>query len=124
MRIEFIAQGMNNQSRTVGKYLCSSFQDPNYYSFFCFSAFTKLSGINILKQDLLNAKRKYKKLKFYLGISEKGTSKEASEFLLNQEFETWTFCTCSSIIFHPKIYLFQGVISHFKSEQSQNCDRI
>src|SRR5690606_34474007 len=77
MRIQFIAQGLNDQSKTVGKYLCSSFQDENYNKFFCFSAFTKLSGLNIIKDDLQTVKQRYKSLKFFLGITEKGTSKEA-----------------------------------------------
>lgn len=108
MRIQFIAQGLNDQSKTVGKYLCSSFQDENYNKFFCFSAFTKLSGLNIIKDDLQTVRKRYKSIKFFLGITEKGTSKEALEFLINEEFETFTFCTSSPIIFHPKIYLFEG----------------
>jgi HKD family nuclease len=108
MRIEFIAQGLNDQSTTVGKYLCSSFRDENYNSFFCFSAFTKVSGLKYLIDDIESVKDKYKSIRFYLGISEKGTSKEALELLLDKSIETWTFCTSSAIIFHPKIYLFEG----------------
>jgi HKD family nuclease len=108
MRIQFIAQGLKDQSKTVGKYLCSSFQDGNYNKFLGFSAFTKLSGLNIIKEDLLAAKKRYIDLKFFLGITEKGTSKEALEFLINENIKTFTFCTSSPMIFHPKIYLFEG----------------
>lgn len=108
MIVEFIGHGIRGNKKTVGDYICSSLKDNNYDSFTAFSAFTKMSGINTIKEELLQAKKNGKKLKFYLGIVEKGTSKEALEFMLENSIPTWVFCTSSSIMFHPKIYFFEG----------------
>jgi HKD family nuclease len=109
MKLEFIGHGLHGKTKdTVGDYLCSSFKDSTYNIFFGFSAFTKLSGLKIFLNDILKAKSRYKELKLYLGISVKGTSKEALELLLENQIETWAFCTSSSLIFHPKLFFFEG----------------
>lgn len=108
MRVEFIGHGIKGNKNTVGDYICSSLNDNIYSSFTAFSAFTKMSGINAIKKELLKAKTDGKSLKFYLGIVEKGTSREALEFMIENEIQTWIFCTSSSIMFHPKIYFFEG----------------
>ena len=108
MKIQFIGHGLKGNTGTVGDYLCSSLKDENFNSFHAFSAFTKMSGINIFQKELIEAKNFGKELKFYLGIVEKGTSKEVLDFLIDNTIETWIFCTSSNIIFHPKIYIFKG----------------
>ena len=109
MKIEFLGQGLHNSySNTVGDWISSTLKDLDYTSFIGFSAFTKMSGINKIKQDLLFAKSNYESIKFYLGIVEKGTSKEALEFLLENNIETWVYCTDEMTMFHPKIYYFSG----------------
>lgn len=109
MRIEFLGHGLHeNNTNTVGHVLIDSFRNPDYYSFIGFSAFTKMSGLNKLRDELLKARNYFKSIKFYLGIVERGTSKEALNFLIDNEIETWIFCTADEIMFHPKIYFFQG----------------
>jgi len=109
MKIEFLGHGLHdNNINTVGDWLCSTLRDSDYHSFVGFSAFTKMSGINRIKNDLLIAKKSYSSIKFYLGIVERGTSKEALEFLIQNDIETWVYCTDQSIMFHPKIYFFKG----------------
>lgn len=108
MIVEFIGHGIKGNKKTVGDYICSSLNDNTYNSFTAFSAFTKMSGINTIKEELLKAKADGKSIKFYLGIVEKGTSKEALEFMIENSIPTWIFCTSSSIMFHPKIYYFDG----------------
>lgn len=109
MRIEFLGHGLHeNNTNTVGHVLIDSFRNSDYYSFIGFSAFTKMSGINKIKGELLKAKDYFKSIKFYLGIVEKGTSREALKFFIDNEIETWIFCTEDEIMFHPKIYFFQG----------------
>lgn len=49
-----------------------------------------------------------KVLKIFVGIDQKGTSKEALEALLKLKIDTRIYHTTSRIIFHPKIYLFTG----------------
>jgi len=108
MKVTFIGHGLKGSKETVGDYICSSLKDDSYDSFTVFSAFTRMSGINIFKKELLKAKETYPDIKFYLGIVERGTSKEALDFLLENNIDTWIFCTNSSIMFHPKIYFFKG----------------
>jgi HKD family nuclease len=108
MRAEFIGHGLNNKSNTVHYYLRKSFLDSNYDSFIGFSAYTKKAGLNLISKELLEAKDRFKSLTFYLGMAEKGTSKEALEFLLENDIKTYTFCSNSTFIFHPKIFFFEG----------------
>jgi HKD family nuclease len=109
MKIEFLGHGLHGSYRnTVGDWIKSTFNDPDYFSFVGFSAFTKMSGIELIKKELLVAKQEYQSIKFYLGIVEKGTSKEALEFFIKNGIETWVYCTNDTQMFHPKIYYFQG----------------
>ena len=57
---------------------------------------------------LLKSREYFKSIKFYLGIVEKGTSREALKFFIENKIETWIFCTEDVIMFHPKIYFFRG----------------
>lgn len=107
MKVNFIGHGLHGFKDTVGDYICSSLRSVNFQKFTSFSAFTKMSAFNIIKEDLITAKRDGKQVKFYLGIVPKGTSKEALQFLIDSEIETYTYCN-ADFIFHPKIYLFEG----------------
>jgi len=108
MKAEFIGHGLNNKSNTVHYYLRKSFLDSNYDTFIGFSAYTKKAGLNLISKELLEAKNRYKNITFYLGMAEKGTSKEALEFLIENEIKTYTFCSGTTYIFHPKIFFFEG----------------
>lgn len=108
MRVELIGNGLNGTLKTTEYYLRKSFMDSEFENFIGFSAYTKKNGLNLFLRELLEAKKRFKSVKFYLGIAEKGTSKEVLEFLLEQKIETWTFCSYTNYIFHPKIYFFEG----------------
>jgi len=109
MKLEFLGHGLHDDNtNTVGDWLISTFKDSDYYSFIGFSAFTKMSGINRIKDELLIAQKNFESLKFYLGIVESGTSKEALEFFIKNKIETYIYCTSENLMFHPKIYCFKG----------------
>jgi HKD family nuclease len=108
MRVELLGHGLNNKLHTVEFYLKESLKDDNFNSFIGFSAYTTKAGFNLIESELKEATIKYKNIVFYLGMAEKGTSKQALEFLLEQNIETYTFCSYSSYIFHPKIFFFEG----------------
>jgi HKD family nuclease len=108
MKTEFIGHGLNNKSKTVHYYLRESFLDDNYNSFIGFSAYTKKAGLDLISKELLEAKARYKSLTLYLGIADRGTSKEALEFLIANDIKTFTYCSDSNYIFHPKIFFFDG----------------
>lgn len=107
MKVNFIGHGLHGYTETVGDYICSSLKNPKFNKFVAFSAFTKMSAFKIIREDLLNAKNVGKEIKFYLGIVPKGTSKEALEFLIENNIDCITYFN-ESFIFHPKIYLFEG----------------
>jgi len=108
MKAEFIGHGLNNKLKTVHYHLRKSFLDNNYDTFIGFSAYTKKAGLDLISKELLEAKERYKSLTFYLGIADSGTSKEALEFLLENEIRTYTYRSNGTHIFHPKIFFFQG----------------
>lgn len=108
MKVELTGNGLNGTLKTTEYYLKKSFMDSDFENFIGFSAYTKKNGLNLFLRELLEAKKRFKSVKFYLGIAEKGTSKEALEFLLEQNIETYTFCSYKDYIFHPKIYFFEG----------------
>ena len=92
MKIEFLGHGIfEEQDNTVGNYLHKSFKDKNFDTFKCFVAYTTLSGLSIFMDELEKVKHKYKKIEFYLGVDDKGTSREALLELLEKEIDTYIY---------------------------------
>jgi HKD family nuclease len=112
MKIEFLGHGIfEEQDNTVGNYLHKSFKDKNFDTFKCFVAYTTLSGLSIFIDELEKVKHKYKKIEFYLGVDDKGTSREALLELLEKEIDTYIYYNPTKrtrAIYHPKLYIFNG----------------
>lgn len=112
MKIEFLGHGIfEEQDNTVGNYLHKSFKDKNFDTFKCFVAYTTLSGLSIFIDELEKVKHIYKKIEFYLGVDDNGTSKEALEQLLDKEINTYIYYNPTKrtrAIYHPKLYIFNG----------------
>lgn len=112
MKIEFLGHGIfEEQDNTVGNYLHKSFKDKNFDTFKCFVAYTTLSGLSIFMDELEKVKHKYKKIEFYLGVDDKGTSREALLELLEKEIDTYIYYNPTKrtrAIYHPKLYIFNG----------------
>jgi len=108
MKIYFLGHGLNNSEESVGSILMKSFSDSDFYRFSCLVAFASLSGINILSHVIEESKQHIKEFRTFIGIDQKGTSKEALQALLNLNIGTEIFYTFSHIIFHPKIYILEG----------------
>jgi len=108
MKAEFIGHGLNNKLKTIHYHLRDSFLDNNYDSFIGFSAYTKKAGLDLISTELLEAKERYKNLTFYLGITDRGTSIQALEFLIENKIQTFTYRSDNTHIFHPKIFFFAG----------------
>lgn len=111
MQIEFIGHGLNTDNKlNVGDQLATSFISSHYDSFIGFVAFAAISGVNKLLPSLLTAQKKYKKLVFFIGVDNKGTSKEALELLLEKNIETYIYHkNAEQITYHPKLFLFEGI---------------
>jgi HKD family nuclease len=127
MKLQFLGHGLTDENDfTVGNYLRNSFKDPNYTSFECFVAYTTLSGLSIFIDELEEAKSRFSKIELYLGVDDKGTSKEALQELLKRKIDTYIYhnpTKRSRKIYHPKLYLFKGELTNRFLLGSSNLTR-
>lgn len=109
MELKFIGQGADPESNvTTGNFLINSLESENYKSFQAFVAFVSTSGLKNIANQLFEFKKAGKKIKLYVGVDLNATSKEALEKLLELEIETYVIYSPNNIIYHPKIYAFEG----------------
>jgi HKD family nuclease len=108
MEISFLGQGLKSSDDSVGSVLMNSLSDEEFNKFSCLVAFASLAGIGGVSDIIKNSKQHIKQFRVIVGIDQKGTSKEALEALFGLDIETSVYYTISPIIFHPKIYLFEG----------------
>lgn len=109
MELKFIGQGLDPESDlTTGDYIINTLDNNSYTSFNAFVAFVSLSGINNIVDQLITFQQKGGLIRIYLGVNLNATSKEALEKLLELNIETYVIYSPNSIIYHPKIYVFEG----------------
>lgn len=110
MQINFIGHGLDiTNENTVGNILATSFETGDKFdTFIAFVAFASISGVRKIVSSINKNKDNFRNITFYIGIDENGTSKEALQCLIENEIETYIFYTTSAMIFHPKVYLFEG----------------
>jgi len=109
MIVNFIGHGLDPTNRnTVGNILATSFSNSEFDSFVAFVAYASAAGVKLLIPHINAYKESYKQLTFYIGIDDNGTSKEALQTLVDNAVPSYIFHTPSPMIFHPKIYLFEG----------------
>ena len=109
MRIEFLGQGFTNQvNKPIGRYLIKNLTSGKFHSVTAISAFASSGGIKGLTNSVLSAKEQGAKINIIVGVDQKGTSKEALEALIDLKVNAFVFTQKEQIIFHPKIYLFEG----------------
>ena len=109
MEIKFIGQGLNNENHiSTGDIITQALQSNKYNQFKAFVAFTSTSGINNILDSLISFQKNNGDICLYLGIDLNATSKEALELLLENNIESYIVYSPNSIIYHPKIYTFEG----------------
>lgn len=110
MRATFLGHGLNSENPyNVGKQLAKSFDSKHFDSYMGFVAFAATSGIYTILKRVNNAKERYKNLRFYIGVDNKGTSKEALELLVKEDIETYIYYRDSTYVtYHPKLFVFEG----------------
>ncbi|NOQ75434.1 MAG: hypothetical protein GQ574_25715 [Crocinitomix sp.] len=109
MELRFLGQGFEEVSdNSVGKQLMKYLSEKDYHTFTAFSAFTSVAAIEGLQNLITNAPSNYSSFNFILGINQRGTSKEALEAVLKLQVNSFIFYHNPNLIFHPKIYLFEG----------------
>ena len=112
MKATFLGHGLDTGDKNnVGKQLVSSLESKKYKTFNGFVAFASISGVKKLERYLKKAKTNYDHIRFYIGVDNRGTSKEALESLLNQNIETYIYYDERNYVtYHPKLYLFEGPV--------------
>ncbi|MNK78468.1 hypothetical protein D3C87_981010 [compost metagenome] len=109
MELKFIGQGLDSTSEsTAGNLIIDSLVDVNYDSFNAFVAFVSIGGINNIIDQLQAFKARGGAIRLYIGVDLNGTSKEALEKLIELDIETYIVFSPNNILYHPKIYIFEG----------------
>lgn len=109
MELKFIGQGLDPTSdSTAGNLIIDSLVDAQFNSFNAFVAFVSIGGINNIIDQLTAFKARDGAIRLYVGVDLNGTSKEALEKLIELEIETYIVFSPNNIIYHPKIYAFEG----------------
>lgn len=109
MNIKFIGQGLDPDSDiTTGNFIIDSLESENYNSFNAFVAFVSTGGLKNIIEEMLAFREAGGEIKLYLGVNLNATSKEALEKLLEHEIESYVVYSPNNIIYHPKIYAFEG----------------
>lgn len=109
MKITFIGQGFESESKdAVGNFLLKFLSEKKFYSFTGISAFASKAGVLAFAEQIGRARRTYKSLNLIVGVDQQGTSKEALEAIQELDINSYIFYQRESVIFHPKIYLFEG----------------
>lgn len=112
MKTTFLGHGLDSENKpNVGRQIALSLESNNFNIFNGFVAFATLAGVEALKPYLEKAKSNYEHIRFYIGVDNQVTSEEALEFLLNQNIETYIYYDENNkySIYHPKLYLFEGL---------------
>lgn len=109
MQIKFIGQGFDPESDfTAGNFIIDSLESNQYNTFKAFVAFVSTGGLRNIIDQLIKFKRNKGVIRLYLGVDLNATSKEALEQLLKHNIETYVVYSPNNIIYHPKIYAFEG----------------
>lgn len=109
MELKFIGQGLDPESDiTTGNFIIDSLESNQYNSFNAFVAFVSTGGLKNIIDQLIHFKENGGEIRLYLGVNLNATSKEALEKLLEHEIESYVVYSPNNIIYHPKIYAFEG----------------
>ena len=109
MELRFIGQGLDPSSdSTTGNLIIDSLIDEEFKSFNAFVAFVSIGGINNIIDELRSFKTRGGAIRLYIGVDLNGTSKEALDKLMELEIEAYIIFSPNNIIYHPKIYAFEG----------------
>ena len=109
MNLKFIGQGLDHKSNiTAGSFIIDSLKSEKYSSLNAFVAFVSTGGLKNIIDQMLSFKEDGGEIKLYVGVNLNATSKEALEKLLEYEIESYIVYSPNNIIYHPKIYAFEG----------------
>ena len=114
MEISFLGNGLAENNRPVSKVIKESLLDTDFKAFITLSAFTSISGLGIIIDELYVFKENGGLIEFYLGVDEGVTNKPTLEEYMKLDVSTYIYFNKYMLnspqkpIFHPKLYIFQG----------------
>lgn len=110
MKATFLGHGLRKGDKfNVGKQITISLTDNKYDVFNGFVAFAAVSGVLTILKSLKSASLNYSQVRFFIGVDNMGTSKEALELLLKENIETYIYHDKKEFVtYHPKLYIFEG----------------
>lgn len=110
MKATFLGHGLEKGDKfNVGKQIAISLKDNKYAVFNGFVAFAAVSGVLTILKSLKSASLNYSQVRFFIGVDNMGTSKEALELLLKEDIETYIYHDKKEYVtYHPKLYIFEG----------------
>lgn len=112
MSVNLIGQGYSPAvGSSAAVELIRLLTDNTYTSFTCVVAFASRDAVSALSTYIYDAKQRGCNIKIIVGIDQGGTSRQALEEINALNVSAYIFHLDSpgnSVIFHPKIYLFEG----------------
>jgi len=109
MNIRFLGQGFADISdESVGQLIIDLLENEAFNQFTAIVAFASEAGVSSVIEHIKSAEKHLTQIEFYIGIDQQATSYEALNLLLDSNLNCYIYHTVSHIIFHPKIYIFEG----------------
>lgn len=109
MELRFIGQGLDPESDiTTGNLIIDALESNNYTTFNAFVAFVSTGGLKNISDQLIAFRQAGGRIRLYIGVNLNATSQEALLKLLEIGIESYVIYSPNKIIYHPKIYAFEG----------------
>jgi HKD family nuclease len=112
MSISLIGQGYSPAiGSSAAVELIRLFNDTTFNSFTCVVAFASRDAVSALSTYIEQSRQRGSTIKIVVGIDQGGTSRQALEEIAALNVSSFIFhldTPGNSVIFHPKIYLFEG----------------
>ncbi len=121
MEVKFLGQGLSLPTdKPAGDVINNTLESNNYQEFSAFVAFASVGGIKQILPNLKDHIKKNGTVRLYVGVDLHGTSKEALELLITENIPTYIVYSPNRIVYHPKIYTFEGDNKYFVIVGSSN----
>lgn len=121
MKVKFIGQGLSLPSdKPAGDMINEILNNESYQEFSAFVAFASVGGINQILPNLKKFLERKGIVKLFIGVDLHGTSKEALDLLLDEKIPSYIVYSPNRVVYHPKIYAFEGEAQYYVIVGSSN----
>ena len=121
MDVKFIGQGLSSQSdKPAGDVINEILERSEFKEFSAFVAFASAGGIAQILPSLKRFMEREGKVRLFVGVNLHATSKEALELLIAEKIPSYIVFSPNKVIYHPKVYTFEGTAQYFIIVGSSN----